>query len=147
MGEYFMEENNRNRKVKIREKDGSIVEKNLDDIKETGIVNMTIESDTLEEISEIYNILKEVIQSFYPRMVNLEQFEVMFMRSGAIDNDVHVWSKMARTFLLSQEYYGTDDEVKKTIFSIIMLYVLGVLSKEEKEREDVKTICNLFEKS
>ena len=142
-----MEENNRNRKVKIREKDGSIVEKNLDDIKETGIVNMTIESDTLEEISKIYNILKEVIRSFYPRMVNLEQFEVMFMRSGAIDNDVHVWSKIARAFLLSQEYYGTDDEVKKTIFSIIMLYVLGVLSKEEKEREDVKTICNLFEKS
>jgi hypothetical protein len=131
-------------KIKIRNEEGDIVEKKVSDIKHQPIMHSTLGPELLDRIKNIHIVLKDVMTSLYGSQGILEQFELLFMRDIDPEKDVEIWENMTKAYLESQKYFGTTPEIRKNIFNIIMLHILGLISKEDREREDIKIICSIF---
>lgn len=133
------------KKIKVRNEEGEIVKKEFDCIEKQKIIHFCLGDDLLQRIKNVYYSISEVINDVYEYCSTLEQFEILFMRDQDPENDIKIWEDMAETFIICQKYFGSCPEVKKNIFRIIISNLLGLLDEEQKEREDIKFVCQIFD--
>lgn len=133
------------RKIRIRRPNGEVEYIDPKDFQPSPIINMDLSEDLLTRINWVYRQLKEVINATMEKIQTEEQFQILFMRDDDPEKDVTLYEDIARTYKIALKRCQNDDlETKKTIFSIIMFYIVDSLSAEEKEREDIKNIINIF---
>jgi hypothetical protein len=134
----------KNKEIKIRNKNGDIVEIKSSKLKHQPIIHSVLGNELLERIKKIHNILKDVIGTLYDSQSILEQFEILFMRDVDPEKDVEIWENIVKTYGEAQKYFGNTLEVRKNIFRIIMFHVIGILKPEDKKRDDIQLICKIF---
>jgi len=131
------------RRFKFRDDDGKMKYLDKNNIAISPIKNAILNDNILRRIKAVYDDIRDVIIHEVKDINCLEQFEIQFMRTEDLEQNISVYENIAKTYKIAQKSMGNDFETRCTIFRIIMFHVLDAFTEEEKEREDIQFIRKL----
>jgi hypothetical protein len=126
------------RKIKAVDADtGKPIEIDADKIKSGPIRNEAFPDDLLRRIEAIHARIRHVYE------VNLEQFEIPFMRDSDPVGEVAVWERIVQAFEKARVAMPQVEE--KTILHTLLGYSMGALTAKEQADPIVKKIIEIAE--
>jgi hypothetical protein len=129
-----------NRKAKVKDNKGNIKEVDLSSLCGNKIAHTKLNNETLERIKDIYTKFKPYLS------INLEQFELGFMRDEDPEQELDLWENLSITFEMAIELFGDTEENKKFIFECLITNSVGALLPEEEKLECVQQLKTLYSK-
>lgn len=133
------------RKVRIRNQDGTIGYVSANKLCREPIIQPVLDEELQARIEWVYREIKPIFQEETPEYCPLEQFEITFMRSSEPEKDITVWENIVKAFYVAREYFKKNGmETDKLIFRILMFHLADALTREERERDDVKLIQKVY---
>ena len=134
------------RKIKVQKDNGEI--EYIDVPTEKPKILHNILSDILlKKIHIVYNEIRDVMQSTTEPPMNLESFEIAFMCDPHPENSIAVWERIVRAYKKAIAYFSEDFAVKQHIYNVLLFNSMDALKDEEKEREDIKLIIDIYDKT
>jgi hypothetical protein len=76
--------------------------------------------------------------------MSLEAFEIQFMREIDVVSSIKIWESIASGFEKACDYFPEDIDTRKTIYQWIILLVMGAVTEEEMQLNEVKIIRSCF---
>lgn len=133
------------RKIRVRQDDGSIKYLSTNELTHQPILHNILDETLVSRIQWVFGELKSTMMIENPCFGTLEQFEIMFMRSAEPNKDVTIWENIVKAFHDAKKRFKADGPDRDgVILRILMLNMTDSLTEEEKEREDVKIILQVY---
>jgi hypothetical protein len=132
-----------NKTFKVKDERGQWMEIDPSTVKTQRVIHHELAPKTLERITVVYDMLREVIVYNGYRM-SLEAFERGFMREMDPDAALDVWQAIATAYQKARGMFPPDQYTRNQIYHWLILLVMGAVSDEEKQLEEVKLIQKCF---
>ncbi len=126
------------RKIKaINAKTGELMEVDIDAIKRSPIRNPSLPDALLDRVRAIHERIRDAYT------VNLEQFEIGFMRDGHPEKQVAVWERISVAF--EKVTKAMPELEKKLVLRTLLAYSMMALTAKEQADPVVKRIIEAAE--
>jgi len=142
----MIEEINENKTVLHQKPDGSYERILLKDAEDNPIIHEEIDEKDIKRITKIYKSLLGITIDF--DVLNLEEFEIMFMREYDIAEAIKRWRIISRIFRKYIREHGIFSRKEATtIVELTFLYIMKYdFSEEDKKDIMLQRIIDYYEK-
>lgn len=128
---------------RVKTESGKWIDVHPSELVEEPLVHHTLSDSLLSRIALAYDMLREVI-TYNEHRMSLEQFEVGFMREPNPDATLDIWLRVGSAYQTALSYFPNDPYTKQQIYRWLILLVMGSVTDEDRQKEEVRIISECF---